>query len=402
MTEREITRQRPVHRHHQELGAVTDSIVGWELPLYYETNEDRRDEFELPDHVDDPTAVGVEVLATRKDVGIHDGLVVTPVEIWGPAASDFVQRVFTNDMDVTPGQIRYTLLLGDDGRYMGDVVVNRLEDHRYLMLTAPSQVSQQTEWLRDLASDDDVCIIDQDDAYTCVGVFGPKAGKVVQPLTDTDMSRDAFPFFTSQQVEIAGVPVIANAVSYVGEYGWELWTRPGYEPHLWEALWESGQEHSILPFGYVALFSMSVEKGFTPYETNLDQTIDMVERAHNPFEANLGHAIDMETDFVGKEALERALEEGGDRRLCCMTMDTDRVLPDLEESVYVDGTEVGEIIRSDYGYTTRQNIVYAYLPSEHAEPETEVAVESDGERYPATVREEPLYDPDGGRMIRDP
>jgi len=401
MTEREITRRRPVHQYHQELGAVTDSIVGWELPLYYDTNEKRRHEFELPDHVDEPTAVGVEVLATRQDVGLHDGLVVTPVEIWGPSAPEFVQRVFTNDLDISPGQIRYTLLLDDDGQYMGDVIVNRLEQNRYFMLTAPSQADRQIERLRDIASED-VCIINQDDAYTCIGVFGPKAGKVVQPLTDTDMSRDSFPFFTSQQLEIAGVPVIANAVSYVGEFGWELWTRPGYEPRLWEALWESGQDHSILPFGYIALFSMSVEKGFTPYETNLDQTIDMVDPAHTPFEANLGHAIDLETDFAGKQALERVLDENSHRQLCCITMDDDRVLPDLEESVYVDGDEVGEVIRSDYGYTTRQNVVYAYLPSDHSDPETKVDVESDGRRYSGTVREEPLYDPDGERMIRDP
>ena len=401
MTEREIPRQRPVHQYHQELGAVTDSIVGWDLPLYYEHNEKRCDEFKLPDHVDGPAAIGVEVLSTRQDVGLHDGLVVTPIEIWGPSAPEFVQRAFTNDMAITSGQVRYTLLLDDDGRYMGDVIVTRLEDDRYLMLTAPSQVSRQTERLRDIAAGD-VCIMDQDDGYTCIGVYGPKAKKVVQPLTDADLSRDAFPYFTSQQIEIAGVPVIANAVSYVGEFGWELWTRPGYEPHLWEALWEAGQDHSILPFGDIALFSMAVEKGFTPYETNLDQTIDMVSPANTPFEANLGHAIDMETDFVGKEALERAMDEGGDRRLCCITLDADLVLPDLRESVYAGGDDVGDVIRSDYGYTTQQNIVYAYLPNEFVEPGTRVEVESDGEQYPATVREEPLYDPGAERMIHDP
>lgn len=401
MFETNSTRRRPLHQHHIDRNAVTESIVGWELPLYYRSNEKRFRKYDKPDHVRDPIAIGKEVLATRKHVGIHDGLVITPIEVWGDSSTTFVQKVFTNDIDIDIGDLRYTLLLNHDGEYMGDLIVNRVEKNQYFVFTAPSQAPRQVEWLRELAPDS-VCICNRDESYTCIGLYGPKAKTVAQPLTNADLSREAFPFYTSQKLKIANIPVLANAVSYVGEFGWELWTRQGHQVNLWEALLESGKEHDITPFGYIALFSMAVEKGFSPYETNLDQKIPMVGPEHTPSESNLSHAVDMNVEFIGKSSLREKITSREKQQLCCLVLQADDVLPDISSPILSCDNKIGEVIRRDYAYTIEKNIVYGYVPKEYSEMGTIVTIEHQGDVFPATIKKEPLYDPEGEKMINTP
>jgi glycine cleavage system aminomethyltransferase T len=391
MSENTTPQRTPIYDKHRDLGAVTEVLCGWELPKYYETNESRSNEYDLPTHLDESSAVGVEHLSTRESVGLSDVTVLAPIEITGPAAPEFAQRAFTNDMDIDVGQVRYTLLLGDDGENMGDLTVTRLDDGRYFAFTLGGEViEEQTEWLRANAPDG-VSVNNLDHSYTNISLWGPNAREVVSPLTDADMSSGAFPYYTSQQFEVAGVSAVVLRISYVGEFGWELWTDADDQAQLWDALWEAGQEHDITPLGLDALLGMGLEKGYRlpDYDMGPENT---------PFEANLDFAVDMDTDFIGKETLERALSEGLDQQIACITMDVDDVLPDIGESVYVDGDAVAEVNRNGYGYSVQENIVTAYLSPESAKPGTSVEVASDGERYPATVRQEPLFDPDNTRM----
>lgn len=391
MTNDITPRRTPVYSQHRDLNAVFDPICGWDHPKYYGVNKKRSYEYDLPDHLDESKAVGVEHLATRDDVCISDVSVLSPIEITGPSAPEFVQQAFTNDLEIDVGQVRYTLLLNDEGDNMGDLTITRLDNQHYFAFTLGGEViADQTEWLRTNAPAD-VSVNNLDDTYTNISIWGPKADEVVPPLTDADMSRDAFPYYTSQQFEVAGVPAILVRISYVGEFGWELWTRTGYQSQLWEALWESGQEHGITPLGLDTLLRMGLEKGYRlpGYDMGPENT---------PFEANLGFAVDMDTDFIGKETLQRALDEGINQQIACITMDDNDVLPEIGESVFANGNIIGEINRNGYGYSVEENIVTAYLPVEYAEPGTSVEVEADNERYPATVQKEPLFDPDNERM----
>ncbi|MFC6722958.1 aminomethyltransferase family protein [Halobium palmae] len=391
MSEEATSRQSPVHNKLREFDAKFIDECDWETPEYYEMNDERTSNFELPTHLDEPDAIGAEILANRESVGLHEISVLAPLEISGPSAPEFIQRVFTNDMDIEVGQIRYTVMLDDEGKNMGDITVNRLADDRYFATTlAGETATEHTEWLRSV-SPADVTITNLDDAYTCLGLWGPEAHNVIQPLTDADMSRDAFPFFTSRQIEVAGVPVIANRISYVGEFGWELWTVPGHEAQLWDSLWESGQDFDILPVGLEALLTMGVEKGYRLPGADMGPE-------NTPFEAGLGFTVDMDTDFIGKESLERALDEGTDQQITCITLDDDEVLPDVGAPVYVDGDQVSEVNRNAYAHSVGENVVNAYLPTKYAEPETTVEVGSGDNRYSATVREEPLFDPEDERM----
>jgi glycine cleavage system aminomethyltransferase T len=391
MSEEAPPRQSPVHSKLQDLGAEFDTVCSWATPAYYETNEQRSGQYDLPDHVDESSAIGVEVLANRESVGLHEISVLAPLEISGPSAPEFVQRAFTNDMDIDVGQMRYTIMLNDEGENMGDITVNRLDTDRYFATTLAGETAvEHAEWLRSVAPDD-VTITNLDDSYTCLGLWGPEADEVVQPLTDTDMSRDAFPFFTSKQIEVAGIPVIANRISYAGEFGWELWTVPGYEGPLWDALWESGQDYAITPVGLEALLTMGVEKGYRLPGADMGPE-------NTPFEAGLSFTVDMDTEFIGKASLERALADGIDQRITCIAIDDDEVLPDVGTPVWIDGEQVSEVNRNAYAYSVGENVVNAYLPAEYADPGTDVMVGYDDDRHPATVREEPIFDPQDERM----
>lgn len=387
----ETPQRTPIYDRHQDLGAVTESFSGWELPTYYEMNESRSDEYDLPTHVNESSAIGVEHLATRENVGISDVSVLGPIEITGSGAPEFVQRAFTNDMDLDIGQVRYTILLNDDGENMGDLTVTRLDDKRYFAFTLGGEViEEQTEWLQTNAPND-VSVNNLGDAYMNISLWGPNASEVLSPLTDADMSRDEFPYYTGQQFEVAGVSALVMRISFVGEFGWELWVRSEDHAELWDTLWEFGQEHDITPFGLGALDAMSLEKGFRLLGYDMGPE-------NSPFEANLDFAVDMDTDFIGKDTLERALDEGVEQQVACITMDDDTVLPDVGEPVLVNEDVVAEVDRNAYGYSVEENIVTAYLPVKAAEPGTNVEVELNSDQYSATVCEEPLFDPDNTRM----
>lgn len=383
-------RRTPIHDQHRNLGAVFGPDSGWEAPLYYAINEEQSSEYDLPTHLDVPKAVGVEHLSTRENVSISDVMVLAPIEIIGSSAPSFVQRVFTNDLDINVGQITYTVMLNDTGDNLGDFIVTRVDGDQYFAFTLAGDMTiEQTEWLRTNAPAD-VAVNNLDNSYSNISVWGPNADKIIPPLTDADMSREEFPYYTSRQIEVADVPVLANRISYVGEFGWELWTMSGYESRLWQALWEEGKEHDITPLGLTALLGMGFEKGFRLPGYDMGPE-------NSPFEANLDFAVDMDTDFIGKDTLERELDEGSDQQIASITMDDD-ILPEIGASVIANGDVIGEIKRNYYGYSVEENIVSTYLPPKYAEPGTNIEIEAGDEQYSAIVREEPLFDPDGEKM----
>jgi len=237
-------------------------------------------------------------------------------------------------------------------------------------------------------------------------------------VTDVDLSDDAFPFFTSQQFFVKNVPVTALRVSYAGELGWELYTPSEYGERLWEHIMEAGAEYDIRPYGNGALDSLRIEKGFRLWGEDLHTE-------HTPFEAGLGWAVDMDTEFIGKEALQAAQEEpaaaadggeqsdgsrassdeqrasdGGaradsvytDQQVACLTLDDEDSTILDDRPVFAPGEEesLGYVHSAEYGYTEGACVAYTYLPSEYAEPGTDVEILFEGDRYEATVREEPL------------
>ncbi|WP_425490744.1 GcvT family protein [Haloprofundus salilacus] len=396
--QRDIRRSSVYHKL-QELDAELWAEAGWEEAHWFDSNADLLARYgdQVPDRDGWEAKYwspieGAEALHVRNAVGLHDMTSFNKMEISGTGAGEFVQYLCTNDMDIDIGQVRYTLMCNEEGGVRADITVTRVDDDRYLVLTTGREVGQNhLAWIRQHAPDG-VVVRDVTSTLSSFVLTGPNARKVLRKITRADLTNDAFPYFSSQQLFVENVPVTALRVSYAGELGWELYTPTEYGEQLWEILWEAGQEYDLRPYGNGALDSLRIEKGFRLWGEDLHTE-------HNPYEAGLGFAVDLETEFIGKDVVAEAADGNRIRhKVACLTLDDEEAVIFSDRPVLDEDETLGYVHSAEYGYTVGACIAYAYLPPEYAEPGTEVEILHEGERYSATVREEPLFDPERERV----
>jgi 4-methylaminobutanoate oxidase (formaldehyde-forming) len=225
-----------------------------------------------------------------------------------------------------------------------------------------------------------------------IGLWGPAARRVLQAITPDDVSNAAFPYLTARSIRAASADVWAQRVTYVGELGWELYVAPDRAGSLWDALLEAGRPAGLRPTGYKALESLRLEKGYRYWSADMTP-------ADNPYEAGLGFCVRLgKGDFIGRETLARVKAEGVTRRLATVTIDP---APTLYggEAVWKDGRVLGRLRSGGYGHTVGRNIGLVYLPADLARAVgAPLEVEVFGERVPAEVAPDVLYDPEGARI----
>ncbi|SNR52213.1 GcvT family protein [Halorubrum vacuolatum] len=393
-------RTSPFYEKQRELGAEFYQSGGWESPQWYESNADLVSRYEgmIPEQdgwqgINRSPIEGAEHLHTREHVSMFDMTSFSSISVTGAGSTDFLQRVCSNDIDVDVGRVRYSLLLDEGGGILADVTVVRLAEEEYMVTTGGgNSPGIHGGWLEEHAPET-VSVHVEEGAKSTIGLWGPKSRLLLQRCTDADVSNEGFPYFRAKRMYVGEVPVIALRVSYVGELGWELWAPAEYGRRLWETLWEAGDDLDVRPMGGGALSSMRLEKGYRLWGADIDTDA-------NPFEAGLPFAVDMDTDFIGKEALEAARADGIENRITPITVDdsTDILLTGRP---VCDGEEtLGYVQAANYGYSIGESIAYTYVPSEYAEAGTSLQVHCEGEVYDATVRDEPLFDPGRNKLIR--
>ncbi|MEA5387962.1 FAD-dependent oxidoreductase [Haloarculaceae archaeon H-GB11] len=192
-------RRSPFYQHHEELGADFVNSDGWERPRWFESNADLLEEYDVPERDGwlgqywSPIS-GAEHQAVRDRGGLFDVSSLTPIEVRGPDAAEVVQRTFTNDVDTDVGRVTYTLLVDESGGILGDMPVARLgENHFRVMGSGGANGSNQLSVIRDRAEGYDATVVDRSSGQSGVAVWGPNARDVLEPLTDADLSEDAFP-----------------------------------------------------------------------------------------------------------------------------------------------------------------------------------------------------------------
>lgn len=384
-------RVSPFHARQEQLGAYFLEGGGWERPHWYEANAHLTEGLELPERDAwsarhwSPIAAA-EARATREKVALYDMTPLRRLEVTGPGALAFLDRMTSNNLRKKPGAVTYTLLLDHTGRIRSDLTVARLASDRFQVgANSPADL----DWLLRHAPDG-VHIRDITSGTCCVGVWGPLARDLVQPLTSDDFSHEGFGYFRARQTYLGHVPVTAMRLSYVGELGWELYTTADLGLRLWDTLWEAGRDLGVVAAGRSAFNSLRLEKGYRAWGT------DMTDE-HDPFEAGVGFAVRMDKeDFVGKAALAAAGEPL--RRLTPLLLDDPAAAVLGKEPVFVDGTPAGYVTSASYGYTLGRCVAYAWLPV--LASGTPVHVEYFGEKVPATVADEPLFDPKMTRIRR--
>ncbi|MFF9897076.1 FAD-dependent oxidoreductase [Streptomyces longispororuber] len=383
VTEPRPLRVSPFHARQVELGAHFLEGGGWERPHWYEANAPLAEVLELPARDAwsarhwSPIAAA-EAKATRERVALYDMTPLRRLEVTGRGALDFLQRMTTNNLRKKPGSVTYTLLLDEAGGIRSDLTVARLApDHFQVGANSPADL----HWLRWHAPDG-VHIRDITQGTCCVGVWGPLARALVQPLTRDDFSHEAFGYFRARRAHIGHVPVTALRLSYVGELGWELYTSADLGLRLWDTLWEAGQELGAVAAGRSAFAGLRLEKGYRAWGE--DMTTE-----HHPYEAGVGFAVrEDKGDFVGRAALQK--RGPLTRRLTPLLLDDPAAVVLGKEPVYVAGAPAGYVTSASYGYTLGRCVAYAWLPPLPAG--TGVHIEYFGEKIPATVADEPLFD----------
>jgi dimethylglycine oxidase len=403
-------RLTPFYDRQRELGAFFLEAAGWERPQWYEANQ--------PPPNPPPEEEGffqkrsgwatrfwspaqaVEHRAARERVVLFDATPFVKIEVSGRGALAYLQCLAANQMDQPVGKLTYTAMLDERGGIMTDLTVTRIDQDRFWVVTGGGVGMHDLAWMRrQLPSDGSVHLRDLTSGWCCLGLWGPRARALLQPLTREDVSNQAFPYLTARALTVGNVPVYAIRISYVGELGWELYAPTEYGLRLWDTLWQAGGPLGIAALGGGAFDSLRLEKGYRLWGVDIHSEYD-------PFEAGLGFAVRLNKgEFIGRKALLRVKEQGVRRRLACMVFDDPDAVAMGKEPIFArataadgNGELLGYVTSANYGYSVGKSILYGYLPIDYAEENRRVEVQYFGRRFPATVVKEPLYDPQMTRL----
>jgi dimethylglycine oxidase len=393
-------RLSPFYERHVELGAEFVVGAGWERPEWFEANASlvpsdapwlTRDEwaarFWSPNE-------GVEHLATRSNAALFDLTAFAKFDVEGSHALSFLERICANRIDRPIGTIVYTAMLTAAGGIRCDLTITRKDERLFRVITGGASGQHDLAWMRrHIREDEDVRITERTGSLFALGLWGPNAREILQSVTDEDVSNEAFPYMTARYLNVGEVgPVWAQRISYAGELGWELYGQFAMGDRAWELLWDAGREHGLVAAGLGAFDTLRLEKGYRFWGQD-------IHIEHDPFEAGLGFAVKMDKGaFQGREALERILERGPADRLACITLDDPAAVVLGREPIRNDGRVVSYATSAGYGYSVGRCIVYGYLPVELAVPGAPIELEYFDERLPATVAEDPQWDPKGERL----
>ena len=393
-------RMTPFAEAQRALGARFIETAGWERPLWYEANQQLLDAAPAtwPGRtgwaaIGWSPVIGAEHRAVRDSVGLFDLTPFQKLELSGPGACSFLQRLAANDVDTPVGRTTYSALLNDRAGIQADLTVSRLARDRFMVVTGASVGALDEAWLRGhLPGDGTVQMTDLTSSLCCVGVWGPRARELLDRFDSDGFAAEALPYRSILPRWIGEVPVLASRISYVGELGWELYAPMEYGSRLWAVLFEAGQPLGAVAAGIGAMDSLRLEKGYRLWGADIDPE-------HDPYSAGLGFAVRLgKGDFVGRDALLKIRDRGPSSLLRCIVFDDPAAAVLGKEPVLRDGRVIGYVTSANTGYTVGKSIAYSYLPIADTMAGTRLTVEYFGERLAATVTDEPLFDPEHRRM----
>jgi len=396
-------RRSPVYHLLEQANACFGTKMGWERANYFAPpGEERAPEYTwgkpnwLP-------WVAAEQRATREAVAVFDQTSFSKYLLKGRDAEPVLQWICTADVAVDVGRSVYTGVLNDRGTYEADITVTRTAHDEYLLVSSASQTERDQDFItRHIPADSHAELVDVTSAYAVYGVMGPRSRELLSRLSHTDLGHEAFPFSTSQVIDLGYATVRATRITYVGELGWELYVPTELAVGVYDDLMAAGSDLGVVNAGYYTIDSMRLEKGFRAYGRDLSPE-------YNPVEAGLRFACKLDTDvaFQGREAVEKAKAQGPTRRLVSVVLDEAEPMLWGGELLLRDGAAVGQVTSGAWGETLGACVGLAYV--EH--PDGEVVggdyvragryeVDVGGTRHAVTAHLRPPLDPKGERTRR--
>ncbi|MGO9816711.1 MAG: GcvT family protein [Acidocella sp.] len=386
-------RRSPLYATLKVQGAVFGEKLGWERPNWFaapgEVAEDQYT-YKRPNWF---SAVAREHKAIREAVGVIDQTSFAKFMLVGRDAEAALSWICANDVAKKPGSLIYTQMLNARGGIECDLTVARLSETEYYIVTGTGFATHDFDWIkRNIPGDLDAYLIDITTANAVFSLMGPDARRVLEKLTSDDVSNAGFPFGQCRKLCIAGAPVLALRVTYVGELGWELHIPVEFASTVYEALMAAGEEFGIANAGYRAIETLRLEKGYRAWGGDIGPD-------YTPLEAGLGWAVKLKkgTAFLGHGALVEQRDQKLKKMLATFTVDDPEVILLGRETIYRNGERVGWLASGGFGHTIGKPIGMGYVRNAAGVDEDFVLsgsyeLEVAGERVPARVHLAPLYD----------
>jgi glycine cleavage system T protein len=339
-----------------------------------------------------------EHMAVREKVGVFDQSSFTKLLVQGRDAMALLNRICSNNIDVSPGRIVYTQWLNERGGIEADLTVTRLTQEAFLVVSGAPTQTRDLDWLqRNTPEDARVVVTDMTSSMAVLGVMGPASRELLQRLTDEDLSNQGFPFGTSREIELGYARVRASRITYVGELGWELYIPTEFAPDVFDRIMAAGNPFNLKLCGYHALNSLRIEKGYRHFGHDVTEE-------DTPLEAGLSFASDFDKPggFIGREALLRQKEKGVTKRMVLFRFLDPEATSFHEEPIYRNGSIVGRTTSGMYGHFMGANIAMGYVENpggitkqwiDSGEYEIEIAMH----RYKVEVSLRAFHDP---KMLR--
>jgi dimethylglycine dehydrogenase len=338
-------------------------------------------------------AVAAEVRAVREHVGVLDLPGFTKFEISGAGVEAFLDTLTCSRLP-QPGRISLAYVLTERGRILSEFTITRTAPDAFYLIAATTAEWHDLDVLQSrLASDCSVRIANRSDTIGTLVVAGPRSRELLGHLTASDLSNAAFPWLAAQTIDILGNPTLVLRVNYVGELGWELHAPMGQLPGIYDALFAAGPDYGLRDFGLYAMDSMRLDKCYRGWKSD-------IESGYSPYEASLDRFVSLQKPaFVGREALIREAERGVAQRFVPLTLEDESGADALFcAPVLLRGENVGLVTSGGWSFTLNKSVALAYVRSDLATPGTKLEIEAFGKRRVATVRREPLYDPENARL----
>ncbi len=388
-------RRTAMHHWHEEHGALFEDVRQWKRPWYYPAAGENLDQ-----------AVARECLAARNAIGLLDATTLGKIDIQGPDAAEFLNRIYTNAWSkLEIGRCRYGLMLGEDGMVMDDGVTSRIGENRYLMTTTTGNAARVLgwleEWLQTEWPDLKVYCNSVTEAVSTLAVCGPYARTLLAEMCrDIDLSAEAFPFMSWRDGTVAGLPARIYRISFTGEVSFEINVPASYGKGLWQTLMTAGEKYGITPFGTEAMHVLRAEKGYIIVGQDTDGTM-------TPHDLGMDWIVSKKKpDFIGKRSLSRPDSQRSGRKqlVGLLTEDPLDVLPEgahivANPDAAIPMPMIGHVTSSYMSPNLGRSIALAVVCDGLARKGETVHLPLAGGR---TVRAEisgtVFYDPDGEKL----
>ena len=390
------SRNQKLLPYHDELkikGACFGQSGGFERPMWYALNGSKPEYEYSYEYQNWYNSAKYETMHARKDVAFFELTPFSKFELEGEKAHLSLQYLCANNISDVPGKTTYTQMLNQYGGIEADLTVTCINKNVYRVISGSAVRTHDKHHILSHL-DKSISFSDITDDYACLGIFGPKSRKLLQELMGNEFVSSSFPFGSGKFLELNGVSIWFQRLSYVGELGWELYVPMNNAKNIYNIINEAGASYQLAHAGAHAMDIMRMEKKYLHWGHDITPE-------ENPFEAGLGFAVSLEKDFdfIGKNALLELKKQQTDKKLVLLTLQESEPGKPLllhDEPIYLDGKIIGETTSGNYSFNYKKNMSLGYIKTNDNISELQnkhLEIEVAKKKYKARIETQPLHDP---------